>query len=245
MISERNTTYPGGVEAFWTELIARIAARQPVPQPFTVAVLALVALALVLWVWPVTRIVVTIAHEAGHALMALLTGRRLTGIRVHGDTSGLTFSRGRTRGPGFVLTAFAGYPAPGLLGLGAALLLADGRAVLLLWVLVVVLAGMLLMIRNFYGLLVLVVGVTTIAMASWYLPPLQQSWLAYLVTWFLLLAAPRPVIELARHPAARSDSALLARATRVPRGLWTFGFGVCTLACLVAGITVLAPGVLQ
>lgn len=240
-----DTTYADWVEAFWTELFARIAAPQPIPEPVTVALLGLLALFLVLLAWPVTRIIVTIAHEAGHAVMALLTGRRLTGIRLHGDTSGLTVSRGRPNGPGFVLTAFAGYPAPGLLGLGAALLLAQGRAVLMLWILVLVLAGMLLMIRNFYGLLVLVAGVAALGVASWYLPALQQSWLAYLVTWFLLLAAPRPVVELARHPTAQSDSALLARATRMPRGLWNLSFGICTLACLAAGITVLAPGVLR
>jgi hypothetical protein len=233
------------VEAFLTELAARIAAPQPVPDPTTVGVLGLVALVLVVWVWPVTRIVITIAHEAGHALMALLTGRRLTGIRLHGDSSGLTVSSGRPDGPGFVLTAFAGYPAPALLGLGASLLLAQGRAVLLLWLLVVVLAAMLLMIRNFYGLLLLAVGLAGMSVASWYLPPIQQAWLAYLVTWFLLLAAPRPVLELARRHSRRSDAAILARITPIPRYLWMLAFGLSTVGCLVAGITVLAPGVLQ
>lgn len=233
------------MELFWTGLIERITATQPVPEPVPVAVLGLIALGLVVWAWPLTRIVVTIAHESGHALMALGTGRRLTGIRLHGDSSGLTFSRGRPRGPGFVLTAFAGYPTPAVLGLGAALLLARGHAVLLLWLLVAVLAGMLLMIRNLYGLLVLALGLGGLAAASWYLPPLQQSWLAYLVTWFLLLAAPRPVWELARRPSARSDAGQLAAATRVPRGVWTLSFAVCTLACLAAGVTVLAPGVLR
>ena len=37
---------------------------------------------------------VTIAHEGGHAVAALLTGRRLRGIRLHSDTSGLTLSAG-------------------------------------------------------------------------------------------------------------------------------------------------------
>src|SRR5690606_9258003 len=79
---------------------------------------ALAALAVVVdgaWRW--TRGVVTIAHEAGHALAALATGRRLTGIRLHSDTSGLTLSVGRPTGPGMVVTAAAGYVSPSLVGL--------------------------------------------------------------------------------------------------------------------------------
>ena len=56
-------------------------------------------------VWRWARGVVTIAHEAGHAVAALATGRRLTGIKLHSDTSGLTLSVGRPAGPGMVVTA--------------------------------------------------------------------------------------------------------------------------------------------
>ena len=40
------------------------------------------------------------------------TGRRLAGIRLHSDTSGLTVSRGKPTGIGMILTAAAGYTAP-------------------------------------------------------------------------------------------------------------------------------------
>ncbi len=43
--------------------------------------------------WRFTRTVITITHEGGHALMAVVTGRRLRGIRLHSDTSGLTVAR--------------------------------------------------------------------------------------------------------------------------------------------------------
>ena len=38
-------------------------------------------------VWRLSRNAITIAHEGGHGLIALLTGRRLDGIRLHSDTS--------------------------------------------------------------------------------------------------------------------------------------------------------------
>src|SRR5699024_11236829 len=50
--------------------------------------------------WRISRTVVTIVHESGHALTGFAVGRRLRGIRLHSDTSGVTVSRGRRSGPG-------------------------------------------------------------------------------------------------------------------------------------------------
>src|SRR5262249_30091125 len=92
------------------------------PSRLLVLATALVALAAVASsrIWPVTRTVVTIAHEGGHALMALLTGRRVSSVRVLRSTAGVTVSEGNPAGLGIVLTAAAGYLTPPLLRLGAA-----------------------------------------------------------------------------------------------------------------------------
>ncbi|WP_425569005.1 M50 family metallopeptidase [Nonomuraea salmonea] len=107
--------------------------------------------------WQVSRGLITIAHEGGHAVMALLTRRKLEGIRLHSDTSGVTLTRGRPTGPGMVLTAMAGYVAPPLLGLGAAWLTEQGHITLLIWGVLLLLVCMLLLIRNLYGALILLV----------------------------------------------------------------------------------------
>src|ERR1700712_67427 len=120
--------------------------------------------------WHYTRHLVTIAHEGAHGVAALITGRRLTGIRLHSDTSGLTLSRGRARGPGMVLTAFAGYVGPALIGLGAAVLLSGGRAVGLLWLVLLLLALLLLQIRNWFGLLSILATVVVVFAVSWWAP---------------------------------------------------------------------------
>ena len=114
---------------------SRATATQPAPEPAVVAAVALVALALVVLprAWSLTRHLVTISHEGGHALVAVLTGRRLMGIRLHADTSGVTLSRGRPTGPGMVAMLAAGYLAPAVAGLAAALLLAAGHSLALLW----------------------------------------------------------------------------------------------------------------
>jgi hypothetical protein len=225
------------LSSIWDDVVGTQAA----PDQRRVLAAALVALALVLVpvAWRTSRHVVTIAHEGAHGVAALLGGRRLSGIRLHSDTSGITVSRGRPTGPGMVATAFAGYVGPALLGLGAAFLLSRQHALAVLWLVVLLLALLLLQIRNFYGLYaVLVAGVAVFAV-SWWGSGAVQSFVAYAGTWFLLLAAPRPVVELQqarRSGRARdSDADTLARLTRVPGIVWVLVFVAATLACLVQG----------
>ena len=71
------------------EVWHRIAGTQPGPPAWIVGVSAVAAL-LVVGVdgsWRLARNAITIAHEGGHALISVLSGRRLDGIRLHADTS--------------------------------------------------------------------------------------------------------------------------------------------------------------
>lgn len=228
-----------------SQIWGRATATQPPPEPVEVVAVALVAVALVIIprAWTLTRHVVTISHEGGHALVAVLTGRRLMGIRLHADTSGVTLSRGKPRGPGMVAMLAAGYLAPAVAGLGAALLLASGRSLALLWLAVGWLALMLLQIRNAYGLLVLVVCGVGAALVSWYLPGTAVSLIAYLLTSVLLIAAPKPVVELMaqrrRGSARGSDVDQLRRLTRIPALVWELLFLLPNLAGLVVGAILL------
>ena len=188
-------------------------------------------------VWRWSRHVVTIVHEGGHALVAVLTGRRLTGIRLHHDTSGLTLSTGRPSGPGMVATAAAGYLAPSAVGLVGVGLLAADQVTVMLWAAAVVLVLMLLMVRNAYGALSLLITGAIVVGVSVATPADVQGAVAYAATWFLLLAAVRPVWELRRERrrTRATDADALARLTRVPGGLWVTFFGLVTLAALGLG----------
>ncbi|MGI8332261.1 M50 family metallopeptidase [Actinomadura scrupuli] len=195
--------------------------------------------------WRVARNVVTIAHEGGHALVALITGRKLDGIRLHSDTSGVTVSRGKPHGPGMVFTAMAGYVTPPLLGLFFAALLSVGRITLMLWASLALLGVMLIMIRNAYGVLSVVGTGAIIFAVSWLGNEEVQAGFAYLGAWFLLFAGARPVIELqrlrSRRMAPASDADQLAHLTGVPGLTWVFLFGLVALAALLAGGRLLAP----
>ncbi|MGK5558445.1 M50 family metallopeptidase [Actinomadura kijaniata] len=225
----------------------RLTGAQPDPPWWLVILVGLAALAAVLHTptWRVARNVVTIAHEGGHALVALLTGRRLTGIKLHSDTSGVTVSRGKPHGPGMVFTALAGYVTPPLLGLLFAVLLAAGRITLLLWLSLLLLGGMLVMIRNAYGILSLVVTGGTVFAVSWFAGPTLQAAFAYLAASFLLLAGTRPVVELqrmrSRRMAPTSDADQLAHLTGVPGLTWVLLFFAVALGSLALGGYLLTP----
>ncbi|MFK0167412.1 M50 family metallopeptidase [Streptomyces sp. NPDC090306] len=223
------------------DLWDRVVGTQSDPDLWVVVATLVVAFAAVLphSVWRVSRNAVTIAHEGGHGLVALLTGRTLTGIRLHSDTSGLTVSRGKPHGIGMILTAAAGYTAPPLIGLGGAALLAGGRITLLLWMATVLLLAMLVMIRNAYGVLTVVVTGGAFVLVSWLAGPQVQAAFAYTAVWFLLVGGVRPAFELqakrARGNAGDSDADQLSRLTHVPAGLWLFLFHAVSLCALIGG----------
>lgn len=231
------------MDKFWAHLIAT----QPDPEPWVVAGSALAALVIVGFrmPWQVSRGLITIAHEGGHALMALLTRRKLEGIRLHSDTSGVTLTRGRPTGPGMVLTAMAGYIAPPLLGLGAAWLTEQGHITLLIWGVLLLLVCMLLLIRNLYGALILLVTGGAVFALIMYAPAGVQQVVALVATWFLLFGGVRPIIELQqkrrRRQARDSDADQLARLTFLPGGFYVFFFLLVALASMAFGAYLMNP----
>lgn len=213
----------------------------PLPESWVIAI-GIVALVLT-WSpigYRVARHLATLLHEAGHALIGILVGRKLSGIRLHSDTSGLTLSRGKPTGPGMVFTLLAGYPAPAVVGLGSAWLMSYGYAAGTLWGLVLICALMLVFIRNFYGLWVVLVTGAGVAVLSWTATPQILSITAYLMAWSLLLVAPRAVVDLQRsrrrqRARTKSDADQLAALTHLPAGLWILIFWLICVACLLAG----------
>ncbi|WP_410788199.1 M50 family metallopeptidase [Kribbella sp. C-35] len=226
------------MKEFWDN----ITSVQPDPSLQLIIGTGVAALLLIAWrpIWQHTRQVVTIAHEGAHGLIAALVGRKLSGIRLHSDTSGVTVSRGKPTGGGMIAVLLAGYPGPALFGLAAAFVLSRGYAVALLWGLLAALVILLLQIRNLFGLWSVLVFGAVVFSVTWWGSPSVQSTFAHLLTWFLLLAAPRAVLEL-QHSRRRgqgrsSDADQLRRLTGVPALMWVGVFGLVTLACLALGV---------
>jgi hypothetical protein len=203
---------------------------------------AVAALVVVMFsqLWYPARNVITIVHEAGHALVAVLVGRRLSGIRLHSDTSGLTLTRGKPYGPGMVSTALAGYVAPSLLGLAFAALVGAERITAVLVICAVLLLGVLVMVRNVYGVFTVLLTGAVLFGVAWWTSAQVQAVFAHLITWFLLLGGVRPVAELQRKRrrgrARDSDADQLARLTGTPGLVWIGMFLLVNLGSLVLAV---------
>jgi len=203
--------------------------------------------------WHLARNSITIAHEGGHALASLLSGRRLDGIRLHSDTSGVTYSRGKRTGPAMIFTSAAGYFTPSLLGAGAAWLLAAHHVIAMLWLMLALLAATFLAIRNFYGVLAVLVTVAVVLTVSWLGTTAIQAAFSYTAAWFLLLGGTRAVVELQgqrrrsrrRGQVSTSDADQLGRLTGVPGGAWVAVFALVCVAALVLGTRLLMPALLH
>lgn len=198
------------------------------------------ALALVPPVWRYSRHVVTLVHEAGHAMVAVLTGRRLNAVRLHSDTSGHTISSGRPHGPGMVAMVAAGYIAPSALGLACIWLVDAGHTPWALWAALMTLALMLLYVRNWFGLLVVALAGAAVAVLIWRTSTQVQDLAASVLAWFLLVAGPRTTLDLWSHRrrvrSRTTDADLLARLTHLPAAVWNSVFTLATAASLAAGI---------
>jgi hypothetical protein len=237
------------------ELWDRVTGTQPVPPVWVIAASGAIAVLIVTTagLWRVARNSITIAHEGGHALASVLSGRRLEGIRLHSDTSGVTYSRGKRSGPAAVLTLLAGYLAPSLLGAGAAWLLAAHHVTAMLWLLLALLAATFLAIRNAYGVLAVLLTAGAVLAVSWLATAEVQAVFGYTAAWFLLLGGVRAVLELQGHrrhtrrrgQVSMTDADQLGRLTGVPAASWVAAFALACVAALILGTRLLIPAVLH
>jgi hypothetical protein len=207
----------------WDAVLAQVTAGTPVPDPmWLLAAIAVGALLAVMGPRAVRR-VDTVAHEAGHALAAVITRRHVLSVRIHRDGSGMTHHYGRLDGLGATLTAFAGYPFPGVLG--AALIAASVSGNARLWGAVAAVGLVLLLVRtgNLHGWFVMSALLAVLCLALWYVPGEAFALLlagagAQLVTGSVgSLVAER---GHRRRGSTATDVARLAAGGRLPAGLW-------------------------
>lgn len=193
--------------------------------------------------WRVARNAITVVHEGGHALMAIIWGRRISGIKLNADTSGVTVSSGSSWGLGMIFTTAAGYTAPAALGLFLSWLASEGRTFLALVILAVSVALVFLGVRNLWGFIVTI----PLAVGLYYLLQLNESAQTFTlvaVAAFLTVASTRPIIELQRARSAGSaedsDADQLQKLTLIIPGiLWVAFFLVFSLAANALSIWLL------
>ena len=205
----------------------------------TVALVAAILVVAVPAVWQVMRLVVTLVHELGHALVGLAVGRRFTGFVLRGDMSGHAVTVGPPRGAGRVLTTWAGYPAPALVG--AALVWTAGRgwAAPVLTLVIVILLVALVRVRSLLTALVMLVALGAAGALWWWREDSVQAQVLVGAGIVLLVGAWRHLGAVLRTRDRASDPGVLASLTHVPRLVWNASFVlVCAAASLLAASAV-------
>lgn len=205
------------------------------PPTLTTALVAALVALFVPPVWSVVRIVVTLVHELGHAVVGMAVGRRFTGLVLRGDMSGHAVTVGPARGAGRALTTWAGYPAPALVGAATVWVAGRGWSAPALALTLAVLLVALVRVRSLLtGAVVLVALAATGALWWWRDDQLQATVLVALGA-VLLVGAWRHVGSAAHSRDRGSDPAVLAALTHVPKVLWTASFlAVCAAATVLA-----------
>ena len=182
--------------------------------------------------------VVTTAHEGGHMVIALVTGRRIDYFELGEEGGGVTTFADRGWGPGRILLWVAGYVTPPLLGLAGAALLIAGNAWPLLWTAVALLLLAWIKARGEGATGVAVLVAAAIGYVALYGSPVLQAAFAAGLVWLLLVGGLRAAV-LHGWRSDESDAAQLARDTLIPRVVWYAAFVAIALYCLLKGTRLL------
>lgn len=169
--------------------------------------------------WRVARIGVTFVHEAGHAVVGVLAGRRFTGFVVRPDMSGHAVTVGPARGPGLVATTWIGYPAPALVATGLVWVALAGWAPLALGLLALGCLVGLGFARSFTTAIVTLAIALASGAAWWWRDDARSGAVLLTVAMILLIGAWRHWGAVTPVPRG-SDPAQLVRLTRWPAWFW-------------------------
>ncbi|MBA2309964.1 MAG: M50 family metallopeptidase [Pseudonocardiales bacterium] len=177
---------------------------------------------------------VTVAHEGGHVVLAILSGRGPRDFKVHESTGGGVTEFGGGWGSRPHPGVFVGDITPPMLGLAGAYLVLAGHAWSLLWAAIVLLLAAWAKAMDFFtGLVVLLAGVGIGWVAVRGSPDLQTG-LAVALVWLMPLGGVRSLADL-RLGSDKSDSGRLAHNTWIPRVVWVAIFWFVAIVCLAAG----------
>jgi Peptidase M50B-like len=191
--------------------------------------------------WQLLRIVVTLVHELGHAVVGMAVGRRFTGFVLRGDMSGHAVTVGPSRGAGRVVTTWAGYPAPALVGAGMVWTAARGWSAPVVTAALVVLLLALVRARTVLTAVVVLAAIAATGALWWWRDDDLQAVVLVGLGVVLVVGAWRHLGAVLAARRGADDPSVLATLTHVPRLLWNATHVLsCAVASLVAAHELLA-----
>jgi hypothetical protein len=202
------------------------------------------------------RLLVTLVHELGHGLAALLTGGRFIRFVIFPNGSGLAYTAGGWR---FVVIP-AGYVGVAVFGAGLILL---GRSHRWSRIAMSVIGGAMILLSLRYGLpsifsfqilsgiLTTVSGVIFGALFLWVAVKAAPGWIIFLLHWVAIQAGLTAFSDIATviglstrfFNAPANDAASMAELTFIPAIVWALVWAIAAVALIGGAIwlTWLAP----
>ena len=193
----------------------------------------------VTWQW--FGLFATLVHELGHAFAAGLSGRVVHGIRIRRNHSGDAMSSGRGAF-GTVLSGVFGYPAPAIVGAALLWSVFSGFTAPALLIGGVILILTILVIRNLFGVLVVLASAGVAALLWFYATPEAQGYALLVLGVALLVGSVRGLATVVGvHTSRRgqlhtSDAYLLYKRTGVPSPVWLLIFAALIGASVVFAV---------
>lgn len=189
------------------------------------------------------RIINTLYHENGHALVSLITGGSMHRIDLFADTSGACVTSSKTWISRF-LTVLAGYPAAAAASYGMFYLLLRNEVQLLLYIVsAIALFNLFFWVRNKYGVIWLVLFLLCCGALIYFNPP-------YVTFYFLFFLASLNLVEAfwsclyliylsLENPHHAGDAYSLREMTLLPAFIWALVFLVFCMWMLVLCVKIL------
>ena len=214
----------------------------PAPSPGTLAPLpggtaaligfAALVVVMVPFLWPLARHVNVMAHEGAHALTAILLGFALETVILRRETGETVY---RAAGGAILRLAtvgFVGYLGPSLFGLGAAKLIETGRAVTVLWLLILLLVLLFFFLGKSLGMISVPLAVLLLVLVTRNAHAWIEELVVYGITWLLLLDGVRVAVA---HGAKAGDAVILGGRTHIHPRFWSLLWIAGTLLAVLIG----------
>jgi Peptidase M50B-like len=179
----------------------------------------------------------SMTREGTHALLAVILGLTVAEIVLDRHSKGRTNIAGE--GLRAVLVVLIGFLGPSLFGVGAAELIAHGKPVAVLWMLVLLLVLVLFLVRKSFGMLSVPVAIAALYLVLRYVHTGTEVVAAYAVAWLLLLSGLRAAV---RHGINSGHADALRKRTHLPRLLWALLWLAGTVVALFIGGKLLVLG---
>jgi len=174
------------------------------------------------------RVVNTMIHECGHALMALIMSGEVIKINLFSDTSGSALTKVKGKIP-TLMVSFAGYPFSALMSFLIFFLIKNNFITVALIVLMLfALISLLFFVRNGYGIfwliMFLLIGGVIVEFNS---QLILYAWMVFLASLLITEAFISGLILFKisiQNPSGAGDAANLKKETHIPAWIWSLLF---------------------